>query len=397
MRPRSEQPLHGPGRRRAARVAASVAAVGALLLHGTWTEAAPSPAETRADTVSELVVTAIKTVEELVVTAPVGCQTPAKSYLAPRRPIVVSSYPANGQVVRPGLVVIRVTFDAPVACTGGLSNDPPLADPCPGRVQHMVLSYDRRTVRTVCLLDPEKRYGTWLNWWLSEFTTVMDGDPRLFVGLNRVPVKPFLLRFASSLDAPVTNVCEALLADTEGLLPADMARLGDCKARDPTADVVAADVVRLDAQARLDEQARRDRARASAELLARQSPDRREAADLARAVDLGLAAYGEARDRARDREWAKLTIEAGHAAAAPEDSRLVTDQSRLERPSQAGGALDPRSDTEYAVLPPAPARAKRTPPASAMPELLDWRDSVTVDDKVYDCAFKQDHVVCRRH
>jgi len=27
----------------------------------------------------------------------------------------------------------------------------------------MVLSYDRRTVRTVCRLDPDTRYGAWLS------------------------------------------------------------------------------------------------------------------------------------------------------------------------------------------------------------------------------------------
>ena len=43
-------------------------------------------------------------------------------------PKVVSSFPAKGAVVRPGIVILRVTFDKPMACPGLLDTHAPLPD-----------------------------------------------------------------------------------------------------------------------------------------------------------------------------------------------------------------------------------------------------------------------------
>ena len=41
--------------------------------------------------------------------------------------------PAKGEVVRPRLLVVPVTFDKPMTCVGVLQNRSPLPDPCPRR------------------------------------------------------------------------------------------------------------------------------------------------------------------------------------------------------------------------------------------------------------------------
>src|SRR5258706_10088053 len=76
--------------------------------------AAPKPAPADGATVSELIVTATKAVSELTVTAKIKCLQPDSSQYRTNRPKVVSSYPAKGAVVRPGLLVVRVTFDQPM-------------------------------------------------------------------------------------------------------------------------------------------------------------------------------------------------------------------------------------------------------------------------------------------
>ena len=82
-------------------------------------------------TVEELVVTAPKAIAELTVTAKLKCAEADRSGGARDRPRVVSTYPARGAVVRPGLVVMRVTFDQPMACSGRLAGLGPWVNPCP--------------------------------------------------------------------------------------------------------------------------------------------------------------------------------------------------------------------------------------------------------------------------
>jgi hypothetical protein len=176
----------------------------ALILPGpSW--AAPPTGADPANTVSELVVTAAKTVAELTVTGKVDCLAPDRQP-SRGRPKVVSTFPAKDAVVRPGLLVIRVTFDQPMACEGFLDGAPPVPNPCPEAKQQMLLSYDRRTVRTVCVVDPDRRYAVWVS---------HDPVTHSFMGLDGLPSEGHRLNFSAGNGARVTDVCDALLEDEE--------------------------------------------------------------------------------------------------------------------------------------------------------------------------------------
>ncbi len=78
-------------------------------------------------------------------------------------PKLVSSFPAKGAVVKPGIVVLRLTFDLPMACPGQIGADFPISNPCPAPLADPVISADRRTFMTVCAVKPNARYGIRLN------------------------------------------------------------------------------------------------------------------------------------------------------------------------------------------------------------------------------------------
>lgn len=79
----------------------------------------------------------------------------------------------------------------------------------------MILSYDRRTVRTVCLVEPTREYG---------FSIGRDPTSNTFVGLSGLPTAPMRVAFSTSAEPPITEVCEALAEDAETV--ADMRRRG---------------------------------------------------------------------------------------------------------------------------------------------------------------------------
>jgi hypothetical protein len=182
--------------------------------HGAWTGlaaglvgagafAAPAPTT---PTVSELVVTANRTVSELIVTAKARCLSPQSGMERAERPRVVSSFPARDAVVRPGLLVLRVTFDQPMACAGAFDAAPPLPNPCPGPRRDMLLSYDRRTVRTVCVVESGRSYGVSLG-----------GDPvgDTFIGLSGLPAASARIAFSTSDGPAVSDVCDGLAEDPQ--------------------------------------------------------------------------------------------------------------------------------------------------------------------------------------
>jgi hypothetical protein len=337
------------------------------------------PPDAPRKTVSEVVVTATNTVEELVVTAVAKCPTDHGLNLdLPRRPQIVSTFPAEGQMVRPGLVVMRVTFDRPVACAGGFWDDPPLANPCPDRVQHMVLSFDRRTVRTVCLLDPEKLYGVRLNQSPGSAFRTVDGGV----------AEPFGVKFSTSLEAPVTDVCEAVRQDVEMLAELEKVHAVTCIQRDdPQIAAVKAEVERRDAEART----ARDRAIAEAEAQRAKAA----AHDLAKAETLAMSAYR----KARDREWERLRAEGRQPAPteAPADNEapLVPGLTGLASPGRTQSRFNPRPGDADIIKPPVPGGGGSST-AEARPELTGWRQSFVVNGSSFDCSFEQSAVVCRR-
>jgi hypothetical protein len=201
---------------------ALLAALGVAALSSPALAEPPKPA---APTVSELVVEAAKTVSELTVTAAQKCLRPASDEMGPIRPRVVSTFPARNAVVKPGLVVIRLTFDQPMACEGRLEDTGSAPNPCPDRAQTMVVSFDRRTIRTVCLVDPAMRYGFSIGQHPMSYT---------FRGMaGGLPVEPARIAFSTTDDPPLMDVCQALMEDPE--TAADMRRRGlqDCPAAKP--------------------------------------------------------------------------------------------------------------------------------------------------------------------
>ena len=143
---------------------------------------------------------------ELIVREPSRC-LPARS--PPDKDVpaakVVDSFPKDGAVVRPGIIVIRVTFDLPMTCAGALLRVPGLENPCEDLDQPTVLSFDRRTIRVGCVLHPNTRYGVSVNVF----------NQLRFVGLAGWPARAHELRFQTSGEPLVKTTLESLAQDPQ--------------------------------------------------------------------------------------------------------------------------------------------------------------------------------------
>lgn len=113
-------------------------------------------------------------------------------------PRLVSTFPAKGATVRPGLLILRLTFDKPMTCDGLLLADLPNLNPCPSPLEDPLFSRDRRTFLTVCRISRAQRYGLQLQGFRS---------------LTGHGVDPGELAFTTSDGAPVASVDEALGQD----------------------------------------------------------------------------------------------------------------------------------------------------------------------------------------
>jgi hypothetical protein len=142
-------------------------------------------------------------VSELVVTPQPKC-LPAKSMPAPA-PRIVSTFPTEGQVVRPGLLIVRITFDRPMTCGGFLQDLAGFANPCPPQTQTFIQSFDHKTIRTLCVTHAGQAYGV-----------VLGDRSEAFVSLDGQKAGLLPLRFSTS-DAPAqTSVQGALAEDPRG-------------------------------------------------------------------------------------------------------------------------------------------------------------------------------------
>jgi hypothetical protein len=170
-----------------------------LLFAAAATAAAPPP-----NTIEGLNVVAPKMVAELTVMPHAVCLDAKRDVSIPA-PKIVSTFPSRGAAVRPGVLVVRITFDRPMTCAGVLQADEPLLDPCSDRVQKFVLSYDRKTVRTVCVAAPKSHFGLWLN----------RGAPgsQQFESLAGWRPSPYELTFSTTGEPLATTVREALEQD----------------------------------------------------------------------------------------------------------------------------------------------------------------------------------------
>ena len=148
----------------------------------------------------------------LDITEPLVCfkahSPPSKDVPAPR---LVSTYPAKGEVVSPGLLVLRLSFDLPMTCSASLGTEFLSSDPCAsGDRELWNLSYDRRNFRVLCLVKPCKRYSLWINRHAPEDFKAVSGH------------KPdaYELVFNVSEGPPVTTVEEAVARDLAYVPPA---------------------------------------------------------------------------------------------------------------------------------------------------------------------------------
>jgi hypothetical protein len=121
------------------------------------------------------------------------CGSPASR----RPPKVVATFPADGAVVQPGILVVRVTFDGPMSCDASFEGHSDLPNPCPGRWREATLSQDRRSFRTVCEVKANTRYRLTLHSFRN----------------GRGLATPAYVTFSTSGSAPIGTIQQALAED----------------------------------------------------------------------------------------------------------------------------------------------------------------------------------------
>jgi hypothetical protein len=151
------------------------------------------------------------TVEELSVQPSATCLQP-RTEPGARPPRVVSTFPARGAVVRPGVLILRITFDQPMSCKGFFTSAPEVKNPCPDDRQYWVLSYDRLTIRTACRTEAGRHYGVRV----SDNSLAADSKST-FISLSGKRPTPYVLTFDTSLEAPINTAGESLEQDLEML------------------------------------------------------------------------------------------------------------------------------------------------------------------------------------
>ena len=133
-------------------------------------------------------------------TTVVGVEVTARSGV----PKVVASYPAPGQTVAPGVLVLMMRFDhrmTPGAWDYGAAADAP---PCLGRPR---LLKDERTFVLMCSLGFNKRFSVTVNADLKG-----GADAKGFVDAAYTPAQAYVLAFSTSGAEPVASVADALKA-----------------------------------------------------------------------------------------------------------------------------------------------------------------------------------------
>lgn len=155
----------------------------------------PAPGATAAD----------PSADELTVVPHAECLPPKRDPLTPS-PHVVSTFPAHGSVVRPGLIYLRVTFDEPMSCKGFFMPMARMRAPCNQERQVWLLSFDRKTIRTLCRIEPNSFYGVRMS---------IDLPGAQFISLAGHPMDPYEFSFRTSAGPEVVTPREAVDQDEE--------------------------------------------------------------------------------------------------------------------------------------------------------------------------------------
>ena len=115
-------------------------------------------------------------------------------------PKVISTMPAPGSTVRPGAIVLSVTFDQPMACKANTAASP-FPIPCPGSGGAVLVSPDRRTLTTVCEVEAGANYSM----------PLVD-----FIGAGGAKSERYDLAFTTSAGAPVKDPRQAQALEKVG-------------------------------------------------------------------------------------------------------------------------------------------------------------------------------------
>ena len=112
-------------------------------------------------------------------------------------PKLVSSYPTAGQTVKPGYIVLRLTFDLPMACRGSIGVNW-AGGACASQAREIWhQSYDRRSLLILCKVKPNALFVVGMNL----------GSLEHFVGLSgQEPHASHLFAFGTSGGPPVMTV-----------------------------------------------------------------------------------------------------------------------------------------------------------------------------------------------
>ena len=115
------------------------------------------------------------------------------------------------------LLILRLTFDQPMSCAGFVAVSPGRKNPCDNSEQRFLMSFDHKTVRIACVVEPGVRYVLYLNGKVE----TPDGafSPPQFVSLDNQILDPSSLAFSASTATPVDTILAALTADPETVLP----------------------------------------------------------------------------------------------------------------------------------------------------------------------------------
>ncbi len=143
----------------------------------------------------------VKARKAVVVTAYVCPPPDPARYPADRAPRVVDSYPAQGSVVAPGFVRVRVSFDAPMSCLSEVTTDGGETDPCQHDGTWELPA--RQSFIMQCRLEPSVEYH--FRFGLAE--------GRRFVGMSGQSAGPYDLDFTSSAGPAVTSASQAAALD----------------------------------------------------------------------------------------------------------------------------------------------------------------------------------------
>jgi hypothetical protein len=121
-------------------------------------------------------------------------------------PKVESTFPGEGAVIAPGVLVLRVTYDQPMAADSwSYAPEPGVKFPECGKAPRQL--EDQKSFLIICRLLPGESYGLWFN------REGAHGESVNFTSPGRRPAAPHHLSFKTSTEAPVTTLAAALKRD----------------------------------------------------------------------------------------------------------------------------------------------------------------------------------------